>query len=506
MKTKLNIAMRAKVGVVYAQTLEELRVERAIVEVSEALAYAEVLRWTSTKGLVPVGEDRVDEQTRDPSTAIKVLMARTGRVVGIFVDLTSWLGDPLTLRTMKDAHRAIPSLEKDNAKQIVVVDVAPPPATLTGITVLEWPLPDRAVMESVLESFMSFSSVEAKKEVAANDNRNRIVSAMLGLTAEDAASALSRSLAETGRFDVQLIAKEKERVVRGSGLEWYEPDPAGFDSIGGLDVLKASLTERKKALSAAAREYGLPAPKGVVLTGIPGCAKSLTAKCVSAAWGLPLLKLDVGSMFSKFVGDSEARLRQALKTAETVAPCVLWLDEIEKAFGGGGGESDGGTSMRVFGYFLTWMQERKAGVYIIATSNDIQKILATNPEFLRAGRWDDVWFVDLPTAAERATICDVMKKRYKNTTAVASPKVAAVTDGYTGAEIEQAFIDAMYVAFSDGERKVKTEDVVAASERRVPLSVVAKDKITSLREWAKGRARNASTEGKKTSAAGRAIE
>jgi len=244
-----------------------------------------------------------------------------------------------------------------------------------------------------------------------------------------------------------------------------------------------------------AQKYGLPAPSGVMLVGVPGCGKSQAAKAFPAAWGLPLLRMDVGALFSKFVGDSEEKIRKALATAEAVAPCVLWVDEIEKAFGGGG--EDGGTSQRVLGTFLTWMQERKPGVFIIATSNDISKL---PPEFCRAGRWDDTWFVDLPNQQERKEIADVMRKRFPHCDKVKTDAVALSSDGNTGAEIEQAFKDALYVAFSDNKREVTTADVEIALGQRIPLIKSAQEKINELRKWAAGgRARFASArEEKKT--------
>lgn len=501
---RLAIAMRAKVGLLWIQSPEEIRCEKQAIEVASSLGY-KVWTWTATQGVRDVENPQlVRVETRDPATALETLLKADGRVVGIFFDLGSWLNDPLTLRTAKDVHRALTRLDRDKAKQVIVVDQSPPPSGLVGTTVIEWAMPDRQTLEQVLDAFCEWAPEKAVAKVRENDNRNKIVGALQGLTTEAAASALSKSLASQGTFDPALISVEKERLVRGSGLEWYEPDPRGLDGVGGLDALKRWLVERRSGFTAAAREYGLPAPKGVVLLGIPGGGKSLTAKCVAAAWNLPLLRMDVGALFGKFVGESESKIRQALKTAEAVAPCILWLDEIEKAFSGGGGETDGGTSQRVFGTFLTWMQERKEGVFVIATSNDISKL---PPEFLRAGRWDDIWFVDLPTESEREQIVEVMKRRFKNCGAIDARAIAAETSKNTGSEIEQAFIESMFTAFSDGGREVRTEDVTEAIKNRIPLAVTMDKKIEDLRAWAKGRARMASTGGAERMQQGqRAIE
>jgi len=500
---KLEIAMRAKVGICWVQTPEEIRVENAITQVAGQLNYKTMV-WTATRGLVEVGnEEATNAQTRDPSTALTTLAQMSGRITAVFLDLGSWLKDPMTLRTAKDVHRKLTTLEKQNAKQVIVVDASAPPEELIGVSLIEWKMPDRETMESVLDSFLEFVPDKAVKAVKENDNRNKVVSAMLGLTTEAGAGALSRSIAAKGVFDPKLISSEKERVVKGSGLEWYEPDPRGMDGIGGLDELKKCLMERRQGFTQKAKDYGLPAPKGMLVTGMPGGGKSLTSKCVAAAWGIPIIRMDVGSLYSKFVGDSEAKIQRALDTAEAIAPCILWIDEIEKCFSQGGGETDGGTSSRVFGKLLTWMQERKEGVFIIATSNDISGL---PPEFLRAGRWDDIWFVDLPTLKERAQIAEVMMAKFNNCENVDPEAVADASDGNTGAEIEQAFIDAMFAAFADGERKVETKDVVDAFGKRVPLSKTMAEKLEEIRKWAKGRARLATAPETSSKKKGRAIE
>ena len=490
-QTKISIAMRAKVGVCWLQSVEETRVQRAVIEVVDGLEY-ETLIWTATRGMVKADagiEELGSAATRDPVKAIEQVLAMEGRTCLLMLDLASWLNDPMTLRTVKDAHLRLPTCTKDRAKQIVVIDNATPPVGLVGVTQIEWPLPDRDTMSEVVDAFCKWMPAEAVTHLRTNGNKDKLISAMLGLTTEDAASALARSLAANSTLDPQIVAQEKERVVKGSGLEWYDPDPRGLDGVGGMNELKDWLAERKSGFTQAAREYGLPAPRGVMLLGVPGCGKSLTAKAIATAWGLPLLRMDIGALFSKFVGESEGKIRAALQTAETVAPCILWMDEIEKAFASGG-ETDGGTSSRVFGTFLTWMQERKEGVFIVATSNDISKL---PPEFLRAGRWDDIWFVDLPNGGERQAIVEVMKRKYANTDKVVASMVATASADNTGAEIEQAFVEAMFAAFSDKGRGVTTKDVVAALGARVPLAVTMKEKIADLQKWAKGRARLAST-------------
>lgn len=494
---QLKIALRAKVGLIWIRSYEEQRVERTLIPIADEMGY-ELLTWTATLGIDSVASPgNGNDSTRDPSEMMKTTLKTTGRRMVVAYDLGAWLKDPMTLRTAKDTHRRIPQItDKTQAKQIVVVDPNEPPKELVGVTVIEWPLPAREDMGAIVDSFLEWAPEEAGEDLKKSGNKDDLVNAMMGLMAEDAASALSRSLAATGVFDPGIVASEKERIVKGSGLEWHEPEPAGFNRVGGVEVLKEWLAERVEAFGTKARDYGLPSPKGTLLLGIPGCGKSLICKAVAAAWGLPLLRLDVGAMFGKYVGDSESRIRTALTTAETVAPCVLWLDEVEKAFGGagGGGETDGGTSARVFGTFLTWMQERKEGVFVIATSNNVKSLPA---EFLRAGRWDEMWFVDLPNEAEREAIAEVMTDRMKPCAGVDTKAVAAAAEGYTGAEIEQAFIDAMHIAYKDKARKVRRADVIECLSRRIPLAKTMAEQVAALREWAQGRARTASKQTKR---------
>ena len=260
------------------------------------------------------------------------------------------------------------------------------------------------------------------------------------------------------------------------------------DDVGGLGVLKEWLRLRERAFTQEARDYGLPAPKGIALIGIPGTGKSLTAKMIGGLWRLPLLRLDVGSLFGSLVGESEERARRALRLAETVAPCIVWIDEMEKALAHGG--LDSGTSTRVFGTILTWMQEKTAPCFVVATANDIS---ALPPELLRKGRFDEIFFLDLPTLEERKEILAVnLRKRKRLPQDFDLEQLAQESGGYVGAEIEQAIIDAMYLAFNE-HREFITKDIAVALKRQVPLSVSQRETIGALRNWLReGRAQSGS--------------
>jgi SpoVK/Ycf46/Vps4 family AAA+-type ATPase len=264
-----------------------------------------------------------------------------------------------------------------------------------------------------------------------------------------------------------------------------------LDDIGGLEQLKEWLGRRAGAFSAAARSYGLPAPKGLLIVGIPGTGKSLTAKATAGAFGLPLLRLDMGRVFGGIVGQSEANLRAVIQTAEAIAPCVLWIDEIEKGFSGsqGSGNTDGGTSSRVFGSFLSWMQEKQKPVFVVATANDVSKL---PPEFLRKGRFDELFFVDLPDSKERAAIWDIVIAKYGRKPTDFDPVVLArACEQFTGAEIEAAFVDALHEAFAEGKEPGERKHILHAICNTVPLANLMDGQIAALRHWSRGRARPA---------------
>lgn len=313
---------------------------------------------------------------------------------------------------------------------------------------------------------------------------------------QEAENAFCRAIVNLKGIDrraLDIIHEEKNQVVKKTGVLEFVKSDLNIDDIGGLKNLKKWLLRRNNSWSEKAKKYNLPAPKGVLITGVPGCGKSLTAKAMSAIWGLPLLKLDMGKIFGGIVGSSEENMRKAISTAEAVSPSILWVDEIEKGFSGLKSGGDSGTSARVFGTFLTWMQEKTEPVFVIATANDISSL---PPELLRKGRFDEIFFVDLPTTREREKIFSLhIAKRIANTEIhheiSDEPDVcrlfAELSAGYAGAEIEQIVISAMYEAFYD-DRGLRKEDVIKAIKETVPLSSTQREQILELRSWANTRA------------------
>jgi SpoVK/Ycf46/Vps4 family AAA+-type ATPase len=364
-----------------------------------------------------------------------------------------------------------------------------PPEFKDEAVLLDFPPPTASELDAVLNTLARAPGVKVSLTKL---GREKLVQASLGLTSAQAHRVFSRAIVTDGTLDdrdISLVTDEKKQIIRESeALEYYEFTESPAD-VGGLDILKEWLRLREKAFTQAARDYGLPPPKGIALIGIPGTGKSLTAKMIAGLWRLPLLRFDIGSLFGSLVGESEERARRALQVAGAVAPCVLWLDEMEKSLAHGG--QDAGTSTRVFGTILTWMQEKTVPCFVVATANDIS---ALPPELLRKGRFDEIFFLDLPTQVERAEIFSVhLRKRKRLVQDFDVNRLAAESGGYVGAEIEQAIIDAMYVGFNEN-REFTTQDISKSLERQVPLSVSQRETVDALRDWLhQGRAQSASS-------------
>jgi SpoVK/Ycf46/Vps4 family AAA+-type ATPase len=317
--------------------------------------------------------------------------------------------------------------------------------------------------------------------------REQILKSALGLTMDEAENVFAKSLVVKKTFDPELIISEKEQIIRKSGILEYFHSTERIENVGGLENLKEWVKKRTRAFTEKARDYGLPQPKGILLIGVQGCGKSLTAKAVASLWKLPLLRLDVGKIFSGIVGSSEANVRRALNMAESIAPTILWIDEIEKGLSGvqSSGQTDSGVTARVFGSFITWLQEKESPVFVIATANNIEIM---PPELLRKGRFDEIFFIDLPSIDERKEIVRIhLKKRGRDPAKFDVETIATKTNGFSGAEIEETVISAMYDAFAE-DREIKTDDLLKAVEKTVPLSKTMKEKVDAIRNWARTRA------------------
>jgi len=504
LRDELRVYIRARYPALWLVTDEEDRVSRMLGTLASEFNRP-LLSWTCTSGFddarfvfdraaSPRGLPDATPATmaRTPDKALDYVMNHPERALFVMHDLHPFLDDPVIVRKLRDvvghARRAFKTL-------VLVSGAAKVPDELSrDVTVIEVPPPDEAELAALLRSFIESLRSVGRVAVDADPTfPERAVHAARGLTESQAIQAFSRAAVRDMRFgldDIPLILDEKKQVVRRTGvLEFFEHDES-LSTVGGIDGLKQWLASRTSAFGERARAFGLPQPRGLLLLGVQGCGKSLTAKAIAAHWRLPLLRLDIGSVFSPYVGGSEANMRKALAMAESLAPVVLWIDEVEKGFGGttGSGNADGGASLRVFSTFLTWMQERKRPVFVVATANRIAEL---PPELLRKGRFDEIFFVDLPTPAEREAIFAIhLAKRHRDPGRFDLGAVAGATHGFNGAEVELALVSAMYAAFS-AEREVTTEDVLAAARETVPLSTTMAEDIDALRTWARTRARSA---------------
>jgi AAA+ superfamily predicted ATPase len=504
--------LRARNPLLWIVTREEARVERYLKEAAAAAGYVP-RTWDVGQGVADLSgklDTDVGGGTDIGDTLTAITNRATGRARGyntaapnergvwILRDLTGWLVGPagiVTLRQVRNLARTLPTVERDRAQALIVLTPSSdiPPELAGHATVIEWPLPDRDEIAALLDAAIEALPDNLKADAAPNGTRDAAIDAAVGLSGEEAQACYARSLVQLRKIDPATVAKEKKRVVaRERVLEWFDPLPGGLDAVGGLDQLKAWLLARASAYSPKARAYGLPAPKGAMLVGISGCGKSLTAKAVATAWGVPLLRLDLGALKSKFVGESEQNLRKAFKVIEALGRCVVWIDEIEKAMQGAtSGSADGGVSADALGAVLNWMQERTSEAFVIATANNIESL---PPELLRKGRWDEIFWVDLPNRTERGEIVKATLRTFKrDKVEIDFGSVVDATQGFTGSEIAAIVPDALFAAFNDGERELTTDDLLAAAKSVVPLSRTASEKIEKLREWASGRARPATT-------------
>lgn len=488
---EIEVLIRAKYPILYIVTWEERRLEDAIAAICKSLNRT-LHTWSVTQGLrPPVNRGTAPIKPSSLSAELEVLAQvheAPDYTTFILKDFHPYMKDYRVVRLLRDL--AIRLRSRTQTLILTGPVLSLPPDLEKDITVIDFPLPAYADIEATLCKVIEAVKDNPSVDVSIDDaTKERLVKSAQGLTQDEIESVFARSLVERKRFDVSVVLEEKKQIIRKSGLlEYYEPD-AKLKDVGGLDLLKQWLAKRTNSFTDKAQEFGLPAPKGILLLGVQGCGKSLCAKAVAAQWNLPLLRLDVGRIFGSLVGQSEENIRKAIKTAESVAPCVLWADELEKGFAGLGSVSDSGTTARVFSTFLTWMSEKTSPVFLVATANEVNSL---PPEMLRKGRFDEIFFVDLPTAAEREDIFSIhLTKRKRDVTKFNLHALAKATSGFSGAEIEQVVLGGLYVAFDAG-RELQQKDLVAEAKATVPLSVMMSEEIDELRTWAELRTRPAS--------------
>ena len=495
---QVDVLIRARYPIIYIISWEERRVVAHLGELALAQE-KQLLVWTETLGLCPgmatIPHAAPNEETLDPLAVLEYIRGSETRAIYVLKDYHPFLSpvyakSSAVVRRLRDL---VPSLHTSFKTVVLLSPVLQlPPELEKEVTVVDWVLPSLLELDGLLNRVVRSVQDEPGLNVDLTPaQREAVLKAALGMTLDEAENVFAKCLVEKKGFDVDLIVAEKEQVIRKSGVLEYFHWSEGVQDVGGLEKLKEWLSERADAFTEKARAFGLPAPKGLLLLGVQGCGKSLMAKAVACEWKLPLLRLDMGRIFAGLVGASEENVRKAVKVAEAVAPCVLWLDEIEKGLSGtrSSGELDAGVTSRVFGTLTTWLQEKTAPVFVVATANDITQL---PPELLRKGRFDEIFFVDLPSEEERREILSIhLRRRKRDPSAFDLQALADKSEGFSGAEIEQAVIAALHRAFRQ-DRQMTNEDVLAAMGDTIPLVVTMEEEIQSLREWARLRARPAS--------------
>lgn len=477
---ELRSLLRAPYALIHLQTFEEDRALSIVRRLAEADQRV-VLTWSTLTGFDG------SPSSGQIADALDAIEAEARPAVFVLEDVHEMLDRPEVRRRLREMEGPCAAAHK------TIVLLGPtkiePRELQKDLAHIALPLPGREVIRRECDIVFPADSFEYV-------DRDALVSGAMGLTSREAFRAFHRvrqqyeeALERNQPFDIeQSILREKQRLIGASEILEFFPLDQGLQDVGGLDALKRWLAERKRAFSEEAKTYGLPAPKGLLLIGVQGCGKSLTAKAVARHWGLPLLRLDLGVIFDGKRSPEDA-LRQAIRTSEAIAPCVLWMDEIEKGFGG---DSEG-RSQRVLGSLLTWQQEKTAPVFLVATANDVT---ALPPEMLRKGRFDEIFFVDLPDVHERKEILQIhLSRRGRRFGEEVLDELAARTEYFSGAEIEQVVVSAMYTAFGD-DRDIEVDDLEFAAKETIPLYRTYEEEIKALREWAHGRARAASHERK----------
>ncbi len=486
---ELDTLIRARYPIIYIVSWEEERVERALKAIADDRG-KKLYQWTVTQGMVLNPKNRND-QTTSPLAALDYIMDSRDPAIFLLKDFHPFLNDVTLVRRLRDLTVSL----KDTYKSIVMLSpqLKLPTELEKEVTVVEYSLPSLDDLAELLDGIIASMKGDTRiNSTLTTEEREQILKAAQGLTANEAENVFAKSLVEKRGFDVDVVLSEKEQIVRKSGMLEYYPATEAFANVGGMDELKDWMDKRTVAFTEKARAFGLPNPKGILLLGVQGCGKSLSAKAVASLWKLPLLRMDVGKIFGGIVGQSEENMRKAIRIAESTAPNVVWIDELEKGFAGtqSSGISDGGTTSRVFGTFITWLNDKTAPCFVVATANDVSSL---PPELLRKGRFDEIFFVDLPSKEDRREIVQIhLEKRNREPSKFDLDAIAEATAGFSGAEIEQAVISALYDAFSDN-RDIDTASLLEEAHRSVPLSVTMSERIAVLRDWARTRARPASS-------------
>lgn len=500
---KFKLMLKAYYPVFYIQTYEYERTKDKIWGIIDSLKNEShnrnvvIYEWDWVNGMSEYSSKRKPNYIENTQNIVEVLNILLSKASSEQKDIliVNDIGRAIEREDVKYLIRKIAEegpYSDSNFHLILMSSVVCLPVELEKyVTLINIPLPTKFDLGKTLDDIS-----RGLKQKPTLEYRDKLIDAALGMTTMEASLAFSLAAVKDslGEKSQKIVSDEKEQIIKKSGMLEFFPKNEDLKDVGGMEQLKKWLFQRHKAYEKKARDWGLKEPKGLLLLGVPGCGKSLIAKCIASNWSLPLLRLDIGKVFQGLMGSSEANIRKAIATAEAVAPCVLWIDEIEKGLNGtqSSGVTDGGVTSRVFSTILTWMQEKTVPVFVVATANRIKDL---PPELLRKGRFDEVFFVDLPTSEEREKIFKIhLSKKNQDPTHFSFEKLVKISEGYNGAEIEEAINEAMFSAYVDkpDSPRLENKHLLDAVGGIIPLSTTMKEEIEELRTWASTRAKNAS--------------
>lgn len=481
----LKLLLVSQTPIVVIESKEEKRVTKMVADLCDDLELP-LYRWTVTNGLQRSGPGfSAQKFNSDPQAVLGHIHNSATPGIYLLLDFHPYLEDPVSRRMIREiAHRAA----KNRAHLIFLSPSLEIPVELSAYTAkLQLSLPnEKRILEIIRETAVEYTRKNPGKKVIADKRAVHLLARNLqGLSASDVSRLARKAIFNDGaitKSDIKNVMESKYRLINQNGVLSFEYETASFADVGGFKRLKEWLTIRHKVFHGQGSRYSLEAPKGVLLLGVQGCGKSLAAKAVAGVWNVPLLRLDFGALYDKFIGETEKNLRESLSTAEVMSPCVMWIDEVEKGLAGGSG--DDGVSRRVLGTLLTWMAERNKAVFLVATANDIESL---PPELMRKGRFDEIFFVDLPDLEARTMIFSIQLQRRKLSPARFDlPKLARLSEGFSGSEIEQAVVSSLYSALA-ADLEVDDQIIATELQKTKPLSVVMAEKVQALRQWASTR-------------------
>jgi len=490
-KESLYLHLAARCPLNYVVSWEEEVILRDLKKITTKL-FDEIYQWSITDGMRNINEKVTQPKIQGPYETLEAICKNTHKALYVLCDFHPYINDSRIVRKLRDAYH---SLQSTGSCIVITSPKLNIPIDLEKeISIFHYPLPTTKSIQHIYAQIEK--GVKHNKSLSIDlteSEKSSLIEAGLGLTEKELKNVFAKALVKDRKLDINdidVILDEKRQIIEKSGyLEFYSANDTFFN-IGGLDNFKTWIDIRSSIISKKAKDMGLPVPKGVLITGVPGTGKSLAAKAIASEWRWPLLRLDVGKLFGGIVGSSEENIRKTIAIAEAVAPAVLWVDEIEKGFNGVMSGGDSGASARVFSTFLTWLQEKRSSIFFVATANNISIL---PPEFLRKGRFDEIFFVDLPDDNEREDIIKIHLKKNNQNELIDSDltNIVKATEGFTGAELEQAIVSSTYAGFVK-ESKVTNDILMKEVNDTYPLSKTMKEDIDNMRAWAKYRARSAS--------------